>query len=278
MRGMGKAWVWALLLFLAALAALALSNGLWLQGREERHELPQEKATLPAYNPLHFQPAIADASDVQCLACHQSVLEDRPRERSPAGIAAAAAKAPYQQVSTYQGEQDTFHRRHLVTDFARELMDLRCNTCHQGHDPRDEAPGTSATGASQREAAFTLRKSVNTQAVCLPCHGRFPGEIMGLPGPWPEHKGAYGNSCLSCHATIRTTRHQVNYLKSEAIEAAGAKDSEVCYGCHGGRAWYRLSYPYPRHPWPGMPEVVPDWARERPTSSEARFQSGSGTP
>ena len=35
------------------------------------------------------------------------------------------------------GEQETFHRRHLVTDYAREVMDLRCNTCHQGNDPRE---------------------------------------------------------------------------------------------------------------------------------------------
>ena len=63
----------------------------------------------------------------------------------------------------------------------------------------------------------------------------------------------------------------MSYLKAEAIEAAGARNADVCYGCHGGRAWYRVHYPYPRHPWPGMPAAVPDWARGRPTESEARF-------
>ena len=45
---------------------------------------------------------------------------------------------------------------------------------------------------------------------------------------------------------------QVSYLKPAAIEAAGSRDAEVCYGCHGGRAWYRISYPYPRTPWPDI--------------------------
>ena len=62
------------------------------------------------------------------------VLEDKVRETSPAGIKAADSKAWYQQVSTYTGEQDTFHRRHLLTPMAKELMNLSCNTCHQGHD------------------------------------------------------------------------------------------------------------------------------------------------
>ena len=82
-------------------------------------------------------------------------------------------------------------------------------------------------------------------------------EVMGLPSPWPESKEMFGNSCLTCHAAIRTNRHQVSYLKAEAIEAAGQKNADVCYGCHGGRAWYRTMYPYPRHPWKGMaPEVL----------------------
>ena len=224
------------------------------------------------YDPIHFQPAIATATDAQCLACHREVLDDRVREMSPAGVRASARKAWYQQLSTYQGEQDTFHRRHLVTPLARELMDLRCNTCHQGHDPRDEAPGTSATAAPRETTDFTLRKQVNVETTCLKCHGQLPVALMGLPGPWPDSKAAFGDSCLTCHATIRTTRHQVSYLKAAAIEAAGEKNTDVCYGCHGGRAWYRLSYPYSRHAWPGMPPEVPDWANGRPTESEARFR------
>jgi hypothetical protein len=71
-------------------------------------------------------------------------IEATVREQSPAGLEAADTLAWYQQTSTYQGAQDTFHRRHIMTPLAKELMNLRCNTCHQGNDPRDEAPETSA--------------------------------------------------------------------------------------------------------------------------------------
>ena len=82
----------------------------------------------------------------------------------------------------------------------------------------------------------------------------------------------FGNSCLTCHSAIRTKRHQVTYLKPEAIEAAGQKNADVCYGCHGGRSWYRINYPYPRHAWEGMSPETPDWAKDRPTESEERFR------
>lgn len=224
------------------------------------------------YDPIHFRPAIDLATDTQCLACHREILDDRVREASPAGVAAAGSRAAYQQLSTYQGEQDTFHRRHLVTPLARELMDLRCNTCHHGHDPRDEAPGSSASAASPASRDFTLRKSVNVEATCLKCHGQMNEALMGLPSPWPQSKAQYGENCLTCHASVRTHRHQVNYLKASAIEAAGTRNADVCYGCHGGRAWYRTSYPYARHAWPGMPSDVPDWANTRPTESELRYR------
>lgn len=223
------------------------------------------------YDPVHFKPAIDKATDAQCLACHREVLEDKVRETSPAGIKAANSKAWYQQMSTYAGEQDTFHRRHLVTPMAKELMNLSCTTCHQGSDPREEAPGSSATGMPQSTDAFTLRKQVNPETTCLKCHGQMNIQVMGLPSPWHESKEMFGNSCLTCHAAIRTKRHQVTYLKAEAIEAAGAKNADTCYGCHGGRSWYRISYPYPRHAWEGMAPEVPDWAKGRPTESEARF-------
>lgn len=228
-----------------------------------------------AYSPLHFQPAIASASDAQCLACHQEVLNDRLRDQSPAGARTADMKAWYQQVTTYRGEQETFHRRHLVTPLARELMDLRCTTCHQGQDVREEAQGSSATGPTQFDDGFTLRKQVNTETTCLKCHGQMAWQLMNLPGPWPEVRQLFGNDCYGCHASIRTTRHRVDYLKADAIEAAGRRDAEVCYGCHGGRAWYAIAYPYPRHPWPGMAATVPDWARERPTASESRFATAA---
>lgn len=224
------------------------------------------------YDPIHFQPAIASATDAQCLACHREVIEDKVRETSPAGVKAANSKAWYQRLSTYAGEQDTFHRRHLTTPLAKELMNLSCNTCHQGHDPRDEAPGSSATAPSQSTTDFTLRKQVNVETTCLKCHGQMNTPVMGLPSPWLESKEMFGNNCLTCHAAIRTNRHQVNYLKAEAIEAAGQKNSDVCYGCHGGRAWYRISYPYPRHAWEGMSPETPDWAKDRPIESEARFR------
>ena len=84
----------------------------------------------------------------------------------------------YQQVSTYSGEQDTFHRRHLVTPLAKQLMNLKCNTCHEGHDPREEAPGSSATAAPQDDAGFTLRKQVNPETSCLKCHGQMNWPVM----------------------------------------------------------------------------------------------------
>jgi len=223
------------------------------------------------YDPIHFKPAIETAKDEHCLACHREVLDDTVRESSPAGVKASTSKAWYQQLSTYTGEQDTFHRRHLVTGMAKELMNLSCTTCHQGSDPRDEAQGTSATGTPQTDNGFTLRKTVNVETTCLKCHAPMNTAVMGLPSPWPESKEMFGNSCLTCHAAIRTNRHQVTYLKAEAIEAAGQKNADVCYGCHGGRSWYRIEYPYPRHPWEGMSPEVPDWAKDRPVVSEARF-------
>lgn len=270
------------ILILAVVAVAAAAGGLlgW--------QIRQQPQTLPAaadygkaagqdhlratYDPIHFKPAIDTATDAQCLACHREVLDDKVRERSPAGISSAASKAWYQQLSTYTGEQDTFHRRHLVTPMAKELMNLRCTTCHQGSDPREEAPGSSATAMPQSTDAFTLRKQVNPETTCLKCHGQMNIQVMGLPSPWHESKEMFGNSCLTCHAAIRTKRHQVTYLKAEAIEAAGAKNADSCYGCHGGRSWYRIAYPYPRHAWDGMAPEVPDWAKDRPTESEARFR------
>jgi len=270
------------ILILAVVAVAAAAGGLlgW--------QIRQQPQTVPAaadygkaagqdhlratYDPIHFKPAIDTATDAQCLACHREVLDDKVRERSPAGISAAASKAWYQQLSTYAGDQDTFHRRHLVTPMAKELMNLRCTTCHQGNDPREEAPGSSATAMPQSTDAFTLRKQVNPETTCLKCHGQMNIHVMGLPSPWHESKDMFGNSCLTCHAAIRTTRHQVNYLKAEAIEAAGAKNADSCYGCHGGRSWYRIAYPYPRHAWDGMAPDMPDWAKDRPTESEARFR------
>ena len=230
------------------------------------------------YSPLHFKPAILNATDDQCLSCHKEVLQDRVRTASPAGLRAADSKAWYQETSTYTGDQDTFHRRHIESPLAKQLMRLKCNTCHEGHDPREEAQGASATQSTspgQDDTGFTLRKQVNPETTCLKCHGQLPWQLMpGVTGPWPEVKGIFQNNCLLCHGAIRTVRHQVDYLNAEAIEKAASvpeTGGDVCFGCHGGRAWYRIAFPYARNPWPGMPEELPDWARSRPTHSEARF-------
>lgn len=264
---------------LIALVLLAGGCGEQVTPQQAGQEDMDSKSHLRAtYDPLHFKPAIDSATNEQCLACHREVVEDRVRPVSPAGVKAQETRAWYQRISTYQGEQDTFHRRHLVTPMAKELMNLQCNTCHEGHDPREEAPGSSATGAMQENAGFTLRKQINPETSCLKCHGQFPGwELMRLPGTWDETKHYFNNDCLVCHVSTRTTRHQVNYLNAEAIEKAAAaarergNGADVCLGCHGARAWYRIAYPYARNPWPEMPEGVPDWAKGRPMHSELRF-------
>ncbi len=233
--------------------------------------VPEQSYLRAVYSPLHYRPAIGTATDAQCLACHREVLEDRVRAASPSGLKSESLRAWYQETPTYAGEQDTFHRRHLVAPLAKRLMSLQCNTCHQGHDPREEAQGAAADSVQQDDTGFALRKQVNPETTCLKCHGQFPWQVMGLPGPWVEHKAAFGNNCLTCHAAIRTQRHEVTYLNGTAIEQAGKEGADACYGCHGGRSWYRISYPYARTPWPEMPAGVPEWARGRPTQSEARF-------
>jgi hypothetical protein len=220
------------------------------------------------WDPIHFSPAIDAAQDTQCLECHQEILERKVLSNTPAGVSTDSTKAWYQTLPTYEGPQETFHRRHLITPYARKIMDMKCNTCHQGGNPREEAP----VPPNLKQTRFTLRKQVNP-VICLTCHGAFPDyKRMGLPSHWNESGELFQNNCLLCHAGIRTTRHQVNYLKAGAIEAAAKDEPEVCYGCHGGRQWYRISYPYPRHTWKGMPVEIPDWAKDRPTESEPRFR------
>jgi hypothetical protein len=224
------------------------------------------------WNEMHFKPGIDKATNEQCLSCHKEILETTVRKASPAGLKASDATAWYQTLDTYQGEQATFHARHISTPFAKQVMDLKCNFCHQGHDPRDEAAGSSATTTTVGDV--TLRKQINPSNSCLMCHGQFPATIMGLEGSWHDLREGLEtaetpNGCLTCHAEqFRTVRHQVNFLKADKIEALGkAGSSDTCFGCHGGRAWYRNSYPYPRHAWPGMDKEVPEWAKGRSTQS-----------
>ena len=247
----------ALTVSVAAVAVLAAST-VSAQGIEDYDNA--------RWDPVHFKPAIDSATDEQCLACHQEVIDRRVLEVSPAGVKASDSLAWYQTLDTYEGAQETFHRRHLVSDYAQQVMQLKCNTCHQGNDPREETANSSATGQSH----LIERKHVNPD-VCLMCHGQFNYQVMGVPGSWAEHGQLFGDNCLTCHAGIRTNRHQVNFLKPAAIEEVALKKTDACYGCHGGRSWYRINYPYPRHSWPGDAEVLPDWAKDRPTSSDPRF-------
>lgn len=231
------------------------------------------------WHPIHFKPAIDSSNNADCLTCHQEVMSKRPRETSQAGQKGDDVLAWYQTLETYAGRQETFHWRHLQSPLAKQVMNLDCKFCHQGHDPREQSPhaqtpaGLANAGAGT--PAFTLRKRVNPTETCLKCHGAFPKETMDLPAPWHEMRAdlepdGTPNGCLTCHESIRTTRHKVNYLRPEEIEAASQQASDTCYGCHGGRAWYRISYPYPRNPWPDMPVETPDWAKDRPTTSDPR--------
>ncbi|MBS0382337.1 MAG: hypothetical protein JSR56_07880 [Proteobacteria bacterium] len=241
------------------------------------------------YYPLHFKPAIDTASNGECLACHAEILGKNVRETSPAGVKAQASLAWYQTLATYDGAQMTFHQRHMVSDYAKAVMNLNCTFCHQSVDPREKNPGFTVTDADMTsnngKEPFTLRKTVNPSETCLRCHGAMPDpvNIMGLPGPFPEvrkdlESADTPNACLACHQdAVRTNRHNVTYLNAATIEDLAKEGSDVCYGCHGGRAWYRISYPYPRHPWPAMDmTTTPDWAKGRSASSDPRYQRPAG--
>ena len=219
------------------------------------------------WDPIHFSPQIEKATDAECLVCHEEIMTRETREMTPAGLARKDTLAWYQTLETYEGEQDTFHRRHLSTPLAQRLMKMQCTTCHQGNDPREE----TSSGHVYAQAELTLRKMVDPE-ICLMCHGQFNYQVMtGLPGPWTESGEIFQNNCMACHVAFRTHRHKVNFLNAEEIEKAGQESGDSCYGCHGGRSWYRINYPYPRHEWPGMAPDIPDWAKERPTESQARF-------
>lgn len=253
-------------------------------------ELAMLKADLPTldyerarHHPIHFPPMIKTASNEQCLTCHQEVLDHQPRAVSPAGVPAGDTIAWYQTLDTYAGDQASFHWRHLESDYARAVMNLECTFCHKGNDPREESPDMMplrATFSADATPEFTLRKMVNPSTTCLMCHGAMPDvdEIMGIGAPWPGARLDFEdedtlNGCLSCHYGIRTDRHNVSFLNAATIEHLGQTNgSDSCYGCHGGRQWYRISYPYPRHAWPDMDEDTPEWAAGRPTQSDPAYQ------
>ena len=234
------------------------------------------------WHPIHFKPAIDKAKDEDCLVCHAEIGKAKPRAASEAGVPADKVEAWYQTLDTYAGAQEDFHVRHLSTPFAKQVMNLSCTFCHQGNDPREESPHVTVAAADAKswngKPPFTLRKMVNPSETCLRCHGQFPWQNMeGLSGPWHEIRAdlepeGTANGCTVCHETIRTERHKVTYLKAAGIEDAAKESSDTCYGCHGGRSWYRISYPYPRSPWPDMPKDVPEWAKSRPNAPDARFR------
>lgn len=259
--------------------------GLAMLGLAFGPQTAQAAANKPDYeqarwDPIHFKPAIDQATNEQCLACHKEILTHKTRAMSPAGVKAETSLAWYQTLDTYMGKQETFHARHLTTDYAKAVMDLKCNFCHQGNDPREEAPASHA--GNQGDRTHTLRKMVNPMQSCLMCHGSFNYKVMeGVEDEWHKIRGDLEdeetpNGCLACHGeTYRTVRHQVNYLKDKNIEELAKDSSDVCYGCHGGRKWFRISYPYPRHPWPDMEDIVeetPEWAKSRPTKSDPRHR------
>ncbi len=233
------------------------------------------------FHPLHYPPESLSASNEECLACHAEILSHRPRAASLAGVPDTASIAWYQTLDTYAGAQESFHHRHMLSDFAQATMNLQCRFCHQGTDPREESPDM-IVGRENHTAPevpeFTLRKVVNPSTTCLMCHGAFPAEEMGLVGSWHEIREDFEwepgiNGCLTCHEdAFRTNRHHVTFLNAGNIEALGrAGSSDSCYGCHGGRAWYMIPYPYARNPWPGMDDEVPDWAIGRPTASDPDY-------
>ena len=234
------------------------------------------------YHPLHFKPQATKASNEECLVCHSEIMTHKPRQISPAGVKSDATLAWYQTLDTYTGKQQSFHFRHLNSAFAKQVMNLSCSFCHKGNDPREETPdmqpGQKVFSASAKPN-FTLRKMVNPATTCLRCHGSFPVQIMeGIEEAWPKARldiedEETPNGCLTCHEeSFRTNRHHVSYLKAANIEKLAKKSSDVCYGCHGGRQWYRTSYPYPRHAWPDMDEEIPDWAKNRSTRSDPEYQ------
>lgn len=227
----------------------------------------EDESSHPRWNAIHFKPAIDQATNQQCLVCHADVLERNVLKTSPAGVKSSEALAWYQTLETYEGEQQTFHQRHLTSKTAKELMDLKCSTCHQGHDP-----GVEISYLTQSEQ---VKQPINTLVetnICLMCHGKFDSTTMpGVAGDWVQVRDTFGGSCMVCHTIFRTKRHQVNYLNPVAIEKAGHSNSDSCYGCHGGRSWYSVAYSYPRHKWLGMGLAVPDWAKNRPLVSKPRF-------
>jgi hypothetical protein len=170
----------------------------------------------------------------RCLTCHGSLVEALPHASSPAGLPARQASAWYQRVATYSGAQQNFHWRHLLSPFARQVMRAECDTCHPGFDPRKPMPA-----GDDPRSRRPLRKRVDP-ALCINCHGAFPDHREAFTGTWEVACDEFDNTCLVCHRGDAARNHGHPLLDREGILKRVQQDPDVCYGCHGGRAWYAV--------------------------------------
>lgn len=215
-------------LCLAALVWLAQAGNTWaeLDPQLERHrQILDRSESIPP----------GDSADGRCRACHANQLDHVPRRTSPAGLDRDDARAPYQRLDTYAGEQSSFHWRHRNSPYASEVMRMQCQSCHLGRDP--DLP---ALQADDPRYPVALRKRVNP-ALCVNCHGQFPDHRAAFAGNWAQARNQFDGNCLVCHQADATRRHRSPLLAREEIERRGARSGDACYGCHGGRAWYAVS-------------------------------------
>lgn len=219
----GRGWLAFLGAWLAVLAGAAHAE---LDPGHERHrQMLSRSESIPT----------GDSPDGRCRVCHGHLLEHEPRASSPAGLGAAEAGAWYQRLDTYAGAQATFHWRHRKSPYAEKVMRMQCQTCHAGRDPREPA-----LRKDDPHFPTALRKRVNP-TLCLNCHGRFPDHSAAFRGSWTQARGEFAGNCLVCHQADAARRHRSPLLERAAIERLGARSGDVCYGCHGGRAWYAVS-------------------------------------
>lgn len=188
------------------------------------------------WNDVHFPPQVDQVPDQTCASCHRALLTQAVREASPAGLSRDDAAAWYQSLNTYAGPQLTFHERHLTAPYAREVLRMACRDCHRGHDPRERAVIPDSP-----ERPLALRKRVHP-GICLRCHGQFPDHQPLLGNDWRAERADFDNDCRVCHAADRARRHTSPWLDAARIESLAIGNGDVCYGCHGGRAWYRVAY------------------------------------
>ena len=215
-----------------SIALLLLTPVSTIQAAEQETQSPSRlNYDRARYDPIHFRPAIEKATNEQCLSCHQEIIDRRVIDQSPAGVKAAESLAWYQTLNTYEGPQETFHRRHLETPLAKQLMNMQCTTCHQGNDPREEAPIWEGAKAGD----FKLRKIINPDT-CLMCHGQFGYEIMGL------HRAGRQPGCRRLLWVPRGTRMVSDPLSLSASQMAGhgGRDTRL-----GARSTFGIRQPLP---------------------------------